>query len=111
MDTLETYRQVIEKIFNEYAQIPYAYGDVQTQVCIDRQGDHYLLMAMGWDSARRIHGCIVHIDIIDGKLWVQEDGTEQGIVDELVDAGIPRNRIVLGFHPADLRQYTGYAAA
>jgi len=30
-------------------------------------------MAMGWDSARRNHGCIVHIDIIDGKLWVQED--------------------------------------
>ena len=111
MDTLDTYRRGIAAVLEAYAQIPYAHGEIQTAMVMDRQADHYLLLAVGWDGARRIHGSIVHIDIIDGKVWIQRDGTEQGIAEELVEAGIPRDRIVLGFRPADLRQYTEYAVA
>ena len=111
MDTLETYRQGIEKILRAYAQMPYAHGEIQTEVVVDRQAEHYLLLSVGWDGARRIHGSIVHIDIINGKVWIQRDGTEHGIAEELVEAGIPRDHIVLGFRPPDLRQYTEYAVA
>ncbi len=111
MDTLETYRQGIEKVLRVYAQIPYAHGEIQSEVVMDRRSDHYLLLAVGWDGARRIHGSIVHIDIIDGKVWIQRDGTEHGMAEELVEAGIPRDHIILGFRPPDLRQYTGYAVA
>ena len=111
MDTLETYRQGIAKVLRAYAHVAYAYGDIQTEVVIDRQADHYLLLTVGWDGARRIHGSLVHIDIIDGKVWIQRDGTEHGVAEELVEAGIPRDRIVLGFRPPDLRQYTEYAIA
>jgi len=111
MDTLETYRQIIQKVLNEYAQIKYAYGDIQTEVVFDREADRYLLMAVGWEGAKRIHGCMIHIDIINGKLWLQRDSTEHGIADELVESGIPQNHIVLGFHPSDIRQYTEYAVA
>jgi hypothetical protein len=58
-----------------------------------------------------VHGCLVHLDIIDGKIWVQRDETEDGVTRELVAEGIPANEIVLGFHPADVRPYTGYAIA
>ncbi len=111
MDTLETYRQGIAKVLHAYAQTPYAHGEIQTEVVVDRQADHYLLLAVGWDGARRIHGSIVHLDIIDGKVWIQRDGTEHGIAEELVEAGIPRDHIVLGFRPFDLRQHTEYAVA
>jgi hypothetical protein len=111
MDTLETYRQIIEKVLNEYAQLQYAYGDIQTEVVLDRQSDRYLLIIVGWEGARRIHGSIIHIDIIDQKIWIQRDGTEHGIAEELVEAGIPRDLIVLGFRPTDIRQYTDYAVA
>jgi hypothetical protein len=70
-----------------------------------------LLITLGWDSVKRIHGCLVHIDIIDGKIWVQRDGTEDGVTYELVAAGIPKEKIVLGFHPPNVRQHTGYAIA
>lgn len=66
---------------------------------------------VGWDGAQRVHGSVVHIDIIDGKVWIQRDGTKHGIAEELVAAGIPRDHIVLAFHPPDLRQYTDYAGA
>lgn len=111
MDTLETYRKIIENLLHEYAQLRYAHGDIQRQAIVDHQGDHYLLMAVGWDRARRIYGSVIHLDIIDGKVWIQHDGTEHGIADELVEAGIPKDHIVLAFHPADLRQYTEYAVA
>jgi hypothetical protein len=58
-----------------------------------------------------VHGCLVHIDILDGKLWIQRDGTEQGIATELVAAGIPKDAIVLAFHPPEIRPHTEYAVA
>ncbi|MDZ8140638.1 MAG: XisI protein [Nostoc sp. DedQUE04] len=68
-------------------------------------------MDLGWNGDRRIHGCLVHIDLIDGKIWIQRDGTEEGIAADLERAGIPKEHIVLGFRPPELRPYTGYAVA
>lgn len=111
MDTLETYRQLVEAILTEYTQIPYAYGDIQTEAVFDRARDRYLLVNVGWDSGKRVHGCLVHIDIINGKLWIQRDSTEHGVAKELADAGVPKYHIVLAFHPADVRKHTEYAVA
>jgi hypothetical protein len=51
------------------------------------------------------------LDIIGDKIWIQHDGTSPGVAEELVEAGIPRDAIVLGFHPAYVRQHTGFAVA
>jgi hypothetical protein len=51
----------------------------------------------------------IHLEIINGKVWVQYDGTEDGITDELLKAGIPKEHIVLGFHEPEVRPYTGFA--
>jgi hypothetical protein len=68
-------------------------------------------MVVGWDGIRRVHGCLVHLDIIDGKIWIQRDGTEDGIAQELLDAGIPKDQMVLGFKPPDVRKISGFAVA
>jgi hypothetical protein len=111
MDTLLMYRQIIQRILTEHTRIPYAYGDIQTETVFAPEGDHYLLVNVGWDGRRRIHGCLVHIDIINEKVWIQRDGLEEGIALELVAAGIPKEHIVLGFQPADVRPYTEFAVA
>jgi len=108
---LERYRQIIEALLTEHTRIPYAYGDIQSEVVFDRTHDRYLIMNVGWQNGRRIHGSLVHIDVIDGKLWIQRDGTEDGIAKELVQAGVPKEHIVLAFRPAEMRQYTEYAVA
>lgn len=108
---LDYYRQVIETILSEYASLPYSYANIQSEVVFDRSRDRYLWMDIGWDRDRRIHGCLVHIDLIDGKIWIQRDGTEEGIAADLERAGIPKEHIVLGFRPPELRPYTGYAVA
>ena len=109
MDGTESDRQLIESILREYARIPYAHGDIQIQTVFDREQDHYLLMLVGWDGIRREHGCLVQVDIIGGKFWIQRDGTERGIAQELLDAGVPKDRIVLAFLSPAKRQLTDFA--
>jgi hypothetical protein len=111
MEPLDTWRAALIKILEDYARIPYAHGDIRNEVVRDREGDHYLLMEAGWDNGVRAHGALIHVDIIDGKLWIQHDGTERGVADELVAAGVPRDRIVLGFRPPSARRHTDFAAA
>jgi hypothetical protein len=111
MDSLDTYRQIIERVLTEYTRIPYAYGDLRSQTIFDHQADRYMLVTLGWDGVKRVHGCLVHIDLINGKVWIQRDDTEYGIAYELEQAGIPKDRIVLGFHTPDVRPYTTYAVA
>ena len=71
--------------------------------------DPHLLVNVGWDDERRIHGCLVHIEILNGKVWIQRDGTEHGVAKALVQAGIPKDQIVLGFQAPERRKYTDYA--
>jgi XisI protein len=76
---------------------------------VDPDRDHYEVLHVGWDGSRRVHGSVVHIDIRAGKVWVQYDGTTLPVAEELVAAGIPKEDIVLGFHPAEVRCHTGFA--
>lgn len=111
MDTLVHYRQIIEAVLCEYTRIPYAYGDIHTEAAFDRDNDRYLLINVGWDNGMRVHTCLVHIDMIEDKVWIQRDDTEEGIAHALVKAGIPKEQIVLGFRAPEVRPYTGYAVA
>ncbi|WP_293067294.1 MULTISPECIES: XisI protein [unclassified Moorena] len=73
--------------------------------------NHFMLLHEGWENHCRVYGTIVHAEIRDSKIWIHYDGIEDGITDELVATGVPKDRIVLAFHPPDIRQYTGYGIA
>ena len=111
MDTRTADREVIEKALAEYAAIPYAHGEVVTQTVFDRTNDHYLLVIVGSENRRRVHGCLVHIDLIGDKVWIQTDGTEHGMAPALVRGGIPAERIILAFSSAGPYPYTDALAA
>ncbi|MEQ8539427.1 MAG: XisI protein [Coleofasciculus sp. D1-CHI-01] len=111
MDTLKKHSQIVQDVLKQYTHLSYAYGEIQNEAVFDRETNRYLIVSVGWGNDRRIHGCLIHVDIIDGKVWIQRDGTEDGIANELVQAGIPKDYIVLGFHEPSVRQYTGYAVA
>ena len=111
MDKLNNYRNIVEKVIGEYAAIPYAYGDIESRTMFDRDQDSYLLYSVGWNSRGRVHGINIHVDIIGGKIWIQHDGTEDGIATDLEREGVPKTDIVLAFHAPELRKYTEYAVA
>jgi XisI protein len=111
MATHDAYRRIIEATLRAYTAIPYAYGDLQTETIIDREQDRYLLITVGWDNGQRVYSVLAHIDVRDDKIWIQQDNTEVGVATELAQAGIPKQHIVLGFRPPNVRQYTEYAVA
>jgi XisI protein len=119
MGNLEQYRQLICSILTEHTKIPYSYGDIQHETIFDKEQDRYLVMILGREpvpelsvtATRRVHGCLIHIDIIDGKIWIQRDGTEEGVATELIRAGVPKDRIVLGFRSEELRKDSEFATA
>ncbi len=111
MDQLEHYRDIIERVLTNHADPEESRQPIKSEVIFDRKRDHYLLLHMGWQGDRRIHGIVAQIDLIDGKVWIQRDGIEYGIAQDLLDAGVPKEHIVLGFKSPELRQYTDFAIA
>jgi XisI protein len=111
MDPLNDDRAIIRRILLPYADIRYAYGDIHNEVVFDDANARYLVMSQGRMGKKRVHGCLIHVEIIDGKIWIQRDGTEDGVADELVEAGIPKSRIVLGFWDPEARKLGDFAAA
>jgi serine/threonine protein kinase len=109
MDRLEHYRQCIQQVLSDYNQIKPSYGEVEQFTIFDLKGDHYQLTTLGWDGDRRIFSCLIHIDIKNDQIWIQQDGTESGVANELVDLGISRQNIVLGYHDPNARQLTEFA--
>jgi hypothetical protein len=67
-----------------------------------------LLVEAGWQNGYRIYGTLLHIDIIDDRLLIQHDGTEEGIAVELIEKGIPKENIILAFRPHQERQQTEF---
>jgi len=111
MDKLTRYREIVRQIIFDYASITPGKAEIETEVIIDSERDHYKVMHVGFEGVHRVYGSVIHLDIIDGKVWIQYDGTNRPVAEALLAAGVPREDIVLGFHPAKLRPYTEFAAA
>ena len=98
MGKLEQYRTTVQAVLDEYAKPPRLNDEgVELQTIFDPLHDHYQLAFVGWEKQRRVYGNLVHIDIKGEKVWVQRDHTEVGIASQLVEAGIPKSDIVLGY--------------
>jgi hypothetical protein len=111
MDKLEKYRNYIIEIIKKHGSYKPSYGDIEVQTLFDRENDHYQILNVGWHKNKRIFGCSLHIDIKNGKIWIQHNGTELSIAGELTEYGVPREDIVLAFHEPYRRQFTDYAAS
>ena len=105
------YRQIIENLLREYVDFLDQDDAIQQELVFDREHDRYLLVETGWQDNKRIHGPFLHLDIKDGKVWIQHDGTEDGIAYELEAAGIPKDQIVLGYRSFERRKLTEYAVS
>jgi hypothetical protein len=85
--------------------------DVETQLIIDSDRDHYLLLRVGWEGEKRINHSVFYFDIKDGKIWVQENNTDIELDKDLEEMGIFKKEIVVGFHHPKMREYSDYAIA
>jgi hypothetical protein len=111
MARVESYRPIIVSLLNDMAETIGATPDVEHVVIADHQQDHYLLLFVGWSKGHRLLDLAVYLRIRDGKVWLEANYGPDRVAEMLVEAGIPRSDIVLGFQPPELRHLTAYAVA
>ena len=112
MDKVERYRKIIEVYLTTLTDCQYANADAQNEVVLDRDNNRYLVVTTGWEGKdKRIYFNLLHLDIINVKVWIQRDGTEEGVGYALEATDVPKYDIVLAFHSENVRIHTGYAVA
>jgi hypothetical protein len=107
------YPELVQTILEGHS-IHHSNDDTEVQLIFDPIRNHYQVIHLGWEEEgmRRVYGCIIHVDIKkDGKIWIQRDGTEIGVANELLEAGVPKEDIVLGFHAPYKRKFTEFATS
>ncbi|OUL20890.1 XisI protein [Nostoc sp. 106C] len=109
MAKLDQYRLIIQQLLDKYAQYKPSYGDVDVEPIFDTQRDHYQIISVGWNQQKRVYGPIIHLDLKNEKIWIQQNTTEVDIATELIEMGVPKQDIVIGFHTPKMRQLTGFA--
>ncbi len=105
------YRKIIEELLEWFAVIPNLVGGIHDRTLFDERNDSYAIIAEGWQGADRVHNIVAHLEIINGKVWIQADNTDIVIARKLEAEGIPKSDIVLGFRLPEVRPETGYAVA
>ncbi|MEG4501364.1 XisI protein [Microcoleus sp. F10-C6] len=109
MDTRLRYQQIIKTILQEHANFRNTIPDgYHSQLLFDDERGGYLVLDIGWNDDNYLHATPIHLDLIDGKIWIQYDDTEEGVATDLLAAGIPKEDIVLGFRHPNVRQYTEF---
>lgn len=119
MDTqlkIERYKKAlatyVKKLAVEYSTA--SNNDIFYQAIVDREGNHFQLVKMGWHKQRYIYAILFHLDINaeTGNIWIRQNNTEIQLDVELEKfANIPKQHLVLGFRRRSLRELSDYAVA
>lgn len=109
MDKLEEYREKVKQLLTKYSQYKPSYGEVEIEQIFDNERDHYQIISVGWNQQKRVYGTMMHIDIKQEKVWIQQNTTEVDIKRELVEMGVSKPDIIIGFHTDKMRQLTDFA--
>jgi XisI protein len=112
MDTRLKYQSIVKEVLQNHADYRAMLPDSYTsQPIFDDERGQYLVLDMGWHGDKYLHATPIHISLIDDKVWVQYDDTEEGVATDLMAAGVSKEDIVLGFRHPRIRQHTGFAVA
>ena len=111
MDQLNSYRELLKTTLTKLTEVPYSFGKINTEVVFDTEHDRYMVVDIGWNQDKRFYNPLAHVDIIDGKIWIQRDGTEESLPVMLMEKGVPKEHIVVAYrHPLD-QKLMGFAMA
>ncbi len=111
MAKLEKYRQAVQDVLTVLGSRKTHFPEIEKQMIFDTVREHYQILNVGWRNSKRTFGCSVHIDIKDGKIWIQENLTEIDLAQELINKGVKKTDIVLAYLSPSLRKYSEFAVA
>jgi hypothetical protein len=111
MDQVKQYRPIIERILGDHLEFLGDDTQVEAVRIVDKNGENYLLIEIGWEPPRRVYNVILHVRLKDDKIWIEQDWTREGVGSQLVDAGVPATLVELGYQPPEMRPYVAFKMA
>lgn len=110
VDQLTRYQQILQQLVTRHAGYNPSHGRIETFSICDLMNDHYLLLAAGWDKTGRVHEVFFHARLKDSKIWIEWDGTDPSLTEELIEAGVPEEDIILAFYRPEYRALLEYSS-
>lgn len=113
MDRVELYAALVKQALRDYVALVQKSPNLPYQVIMAFDDEHhqYLVRKVGWQANKRILKTVLHLALQAGKIYIEEDGTEEGIATWLLAHGVPNSDIVLSFQPPLIRPYSEFAVA
>jgi hypothetical protein len=112
MVTVDELREAIAQTFRSWEAYPNpSISKFRIVGVSDMVNDRYTLNHVDHVDERYRSSLLAHLEIRDGKIWILTDNTEEGIATDLVEVGIPKSQIVLGFYSPSLRRDGEFAVA
>ena len=102
------YSELVQTILKHHVQNRLN-SKTEVHLIFDTERDRYQVLNIGWQDLTRVFGCIIYVEIKDGKIWIERDGTEIGFANELVEVGVPKHDIVLAYKALYRRKFTEFA--
>src|SRR5258708_12993916 len=97
MARVEEFREIVKQVLRDYADLGRPEG-AEIELVFDDNVGHYELRYTGWQGWRRLDGSVIHLDLRGDKVWVQHDGTNKPVADDLLQPAIPAANLVLACH-------------
>ena len=113
MERIETYRTILKELLTQQAQIM-SQGpqtEIETELTFDEDRDHYMLLRLGWTPEGRLFVPTLYARLYNGKIWIENDWTEDGLATGLLEHGVHPEDVVLAFHSPEMRPHTEFAVA
>ena len=110
MDKLTQYRSAIKHFLTDRAELMRSQPlPGEYVVCLlDEATDNYVLLRLGWISGKRLYSTTVHMRLIESKVHVEQDWTDD-LVEKLMAAHVSPNDIVLAFAEPDNQPIAEFA--
>ena len=98
MDQTVSYADILTQVMREEAKLqPSVQPRLKIVSSCDSETGHFLLIVIGWDNRKhRVHNILFHAQLVDGKVIIETDMTEEGLSLALQEAGIPEGDIISG---------------
>ena len=89
MDQAMSYADILTQVVHEEGKLqPSFQPGLKIVSSCDRETGQFLLIVVGWDKEHWRHSILFHAQLLDGRVVIETDNTEDGLKPLLIEAGI-----------------------
>ena len=111
MDKLSFHRQAVKSVLEKHREIANhtVKSEIENLFVFDESSDSFTWLRFGWTDNGRLESITAFVRLRGDKIYIEEDLTENGIANELIESGVSQKDIVLAFQQPEMRKLTEFA--